>query len=309
MSTLRGTVGGLYNTNENRFRYYARATYAAFYPIVELEYTNGARRTALVTTEGLETEPFDQSWQEEVMSGGIRIPLRLTQGTHTTTLTVEGRYEYFKVGELDTAGTKTILEETEFTALRSEIIFSRLKMRAPQQVNSPWGQVLEGSFRKSSDGQSIRMQLNALLYFPGLFPTHSLNFRSSYKKEKTINAYRFEDDFIMPRGYAPYPFEKIGLGSVNYQLPVLYPDLSLGSIAFIQRLRWNVFYDHAVGVLNQRNSIMSAPGTELYADLRLFRLFQMTLCFRYNLATQSTAYPSPETIPFQFLVTRFELMN
>jgi hypothetical protein len=309
MSTLRGTVGGLYNTNENRFRYYARATYAAWYPVIELEYNKGNRNTALITTLDEQQEPFDQSWREDVLSAGVRLPFRLTQGTHNTALSIEGRYEHFDVGLLDTTDNNNILARSTFHAFKSAAIFSRTKLQAPQQFNPQWGQVLELNFREGYDVEASRVEGNALLYFPGLFRTHSLNFRGSYKKEKVVNAYRFADDFVMPRGYESFPFEKIVVASANYQFPVLYPDLSLGSVAFIQRLRWNVFYDHAVGTLNEDEITMRAPGTELYIDLRLFRLVQMTVCMRYNVVSEMTDPLSPDVLPFQFLVTRFELLN
>ena len=54
---------------------------------------------------------------------------------------------------------------------------------------------------------------------------------------------------------------------------------------------------------------MRMPGTELYVDLRLFRLVQMTVCMRYNLVKESIYVVSPDVLPFQFLVTSFELMN
>jgi hypothetical protein len=309
MSTLRGTAGVLYNTNENRFHYYARVTYAAFYPVIELEYNYGNRHTSMMATEDRGVEPFDQPWREEVISGGVKFPFRLTQGTHNTTLSVEGRYERYHVDLLDTANTEMVLSGTDFNAVRSKFVFSRLKMTAVQHFNPQWGQLLDVEFREGSDGDAQRFQSDLTLYFPGLFRTHSLNFLGSYKKEKTVNAYRFTDDFVMPRGYKAFPFEHILLVSANYQLPVLYPDLSLGSVAFIQRLRWNVFYDYAIGNLNDGKMTMQTPGTELYADFRLFRLFQMSICFRYNFTHESTDDPSPEVVPFQFLVTRFELLN
>lgn len=309
MSTLRGTVGVLYNSNENRFHYYARATYAAWYPIIELEYNRGNRNTGLITTGDPETEPFDQTWREDLLSAGVRLPLRLTQGTHNTTLSLEGRYEHFDVGAVDTADNGNIISRNAFHAVSSSVIFSRTKMQAPQQFNPQWGQVLEVNFREGYDVQARRFNANAVFYFPGLFRTHSLNFRGAYKQEKVLNAYRFADDFVMPRGYRPYPFETINVASANYQLPILYPDLSLGSVAFIQRIRWNVFYDHALGTINGREITMQAPGTELYVDLRLFRLAQMTICMRYNLVSEMTQPASPDILPFQFLVTRFELIN
>jgi hypothetical protein len=309
MSTLRGTLGVLYNTNENQFHYYARATYAAFYPIIELEYNHGNRHTEMVTTEDSDAHPFDQAWREDIFSAGIRLPFRLTQGTHNTTLTLDGRYEHYNIDLLDTADTESVISDMEFDAVRTSVVFSRVKMQARQQFNPQWGQVFEAEFREGTDVEARMAKVTATLYLPGLQRTHSLYLIGSYKEEKVINAYRFTDQFIMPRGYKSYPFETISVASANYQLPLIYPDMSLGSIVFLQRLRGNVFFDYGRGILNDQETIMKTPGAELYVDFRVFRLFQMSVCFRYNFVKESSDEPSPEVIPFQFIVTRFELAN
>ena len=309
MSTLRGTVGLLYNTNENRFHYYARATYAGWYPIIELEYNGGNRNTSLVPAHDLQLEPFDRTWREDMISAGVRLPFRLTQGTHNTTLSVEGRYEHFRVDALDTADNSNVISRDAFHALRTSVVFSRRKMQAVQHFNPQWGQEFNVDFREGYAVNARRLNANVLLYFPGFFRAHSLNFRGAYKNERVVDAYRFADDFQMPRGYRPYPFETIAVASANYQLPILYPDLALGSVAFIQRLRLNVFFDKAVGEIRDREIDMHVPGTELYVDLRLFRLVQMTVCMRYNFVNEGDDIAMPDVLPFQFLVTRFELVN
>ena len=309
MSTLRGTVGALYNTNENRFHYYARATYAALYPILELEYQTGNRHTALITNNDPAQEPFNQLWKEDFISGGIRLPFRLTQGTHNTNLTVQGRYETFTIDFLDSADSKNVLASEEFDAIRTNLTFSRSRLQAIQHFRPRWGQFVEAEYRQATEETAQRIQASVQLYFPGFFRTHSFNTRGVYKDENVVNAYRFTDNFQMPRGYRPFPFTEVTMGSVNYELPIMYPDLSVSGLLFLQRLRTNFFYDHAIGRLTNREITMKSPGAELYADLRLFRLFQMTLCFRYAFVEDATTGPSPERVPFQFLVTRFELLN
>ena len=309
MSTLRGTVGALYNANENRFHYYARATYAALYPIVELEYHHGNRHTDLIFSRDEEAEPFSQPWRENFFSAGVRLPFRLTQGTHNTNLSLEGRFGHYRVDFLDTADTHVATEFQDFNAWHGAFTLSRLKMRAVQQFQPAWGQTLDVDYRNGIGVAASRLHANAQLFFPGIARTHSLNLRGAYKEESVVDAYRFTDDFVMPRGHRPFPFEEVVLASVNYEFPIFYPDVSAGPVAFIQRVRANFFYDHAIGNLNDREITMRTPGSEVFADLRLFRLFQMTLCFRCSFVELEAAAIYPQTTPFQFLVTRFELVN
>jgi hypothetical protein len=44
-------------------------------------------------------------------------------------------------------------------------------------------------------------------------------------------------------------------GSVDYRFPLLYPDLALWRLAYLQRIKGNLFYDAGQGVTE------AAPGT------------------------------------------------
>lgn len=306
MSTLNATVGFAYNTNEDHGRYYARMTYAALYPYVELNLNRGLRRSANVLPGSEEEEFFEQEWREHSVSAGLRFPFRLTQGTHNTQLEVAGFYEYFNIHSLDSADVSVETGSTNFQGFRGEFFFSRLRMQARQHVKPRWGQQLTLDYARAFEARPQRLQASSLLYFPGLFRTHSLNFRLAYKQEEVIDSWRYTDDFIMPRGYEPAPYKDTYVASVNYELPLWYPDLAAGSVAFFQRVRANFFADYAEGKTGDFTQPMTSAGAELFIDLRLFRLFQTTMAFRFNAPFDD---PIAGTIPFQFLITRFELAN
>jgi hypothetical protein len=304
MSTLRGTVGILYNTNENNLHTYLRFTYAALYPVIDLQYEYGLNRKGKVINDL--NEPTEIRWTENVVSGGITFPFRLTQGTHITRLSVSGLYEYYDVNALDTAGESSTQAHSFFYAFHPVVDFSRLRIQARQEVKPRWGQTFHASYEKAIGDEPERLFATAQIFFPGIIRTHSLNFSLNYKQEAVVNTYRFRDDFIMPRGYKPYPFERQYGIYANYEFPIWYPDISLSSVAFFQRLRMNVFYDYSIGKVNNIQSNLSSAGAELFADLRLFRLFQVSAGVRYS-------YPFTDgfekTAPVQFLITRFELAN
>lgn len=110
----------------------------------------------------------------------------------------------------------------------------------------------------------------------------------------------------MPRGYKSTPFEnQHGIYS-NYEFPIWYPDIALSSVALLQRLRANLFYDYSVGKVMDQQNILTSVGAELLVDLRLFRLFAVSTGVRYSYTFNDV---SEHTAPFQFLITRFELAN
>lgn len=305
MSTLQGTVGLLYNTNEDNFHSYLRFTYAAWYPVFNLQYEYGLNRKGElydVSSSGSK----EVTWTENVVSGGLLLPFRLTRGTYRTQLDFGGWIHYYDVNAADTAGGGETNTHTFFTALEPVLTFTHLRTQARREVKPRWGQTVTVSYEKAIDATPERLTAVGNLYFPGVIKTHSLNFGLSYKQEKVIDTYRFADKFVMPNGYKPAPFESLYGVAANYEFPIWYPDIPLSSVAFFQRVRMTVFFNYSIGIVNDVNSTLSSVGTELLVDFRLFRLFQVSSGVRYSYAFNKEIERTP---PVQFLVTRFELAN
>ena len=115
------------------------------------------------------------------------------------------------------------------------------------------------------------------LAFPGLFKHHSLQLTGNYQKEDT-REYVFDSRMRFPRGYGYRPHDEFYGGSVQYKLPVWYPDLALGPFLYFQRLKTNIFYDYGHGdrfdrqnQLNRKYTYQSV-GLELTTDFNFMRL-------------------------------------
>ncbi|MBK7651284.1 MAG: hypothetical protein IPJ20_11905 [Flammeovirgaceae bacterium] len=103
----------------------------------------------------------------------------------------------------------------------------------------------------------------------------------------------------MPRGQSVSRFEDFYSMSANYTLPIWYPDVALGPILNIQRVRLNAFLDYGYGssVINQKPTTKSylSTGGELKFDINIFRLLpQMDIGFRYSYGI------SPSTVRYEF---------
>ena len=305
MSTLSGTLGLFYHTNEKALGSSINLSYAGLYPVFDLESGLNTRRKAEIRTPA-ETNILEQEWTEKYVLGGVRFPLRLTQGKYRATLEIGGAYGYYDVNRVSDAESPGETFASNFMVYRTSLNFNRLLPQARRQVKPRWGQTAQLQYQKALNKAPERLPAKATLFFPGLHKTHSFHLEGRWQQEAVLNTYRFPDAFLMPRGYLPDPFRKIGVASGNYELPFWYPDLALGRVAFIQRFRTNLFYDYSEVKLNAVKNNLNATGAELFMDLRLLRLFSVTLGFRYNYVFQQNL---TETTPFQFLVTRFELAN
>jgi hypothetical protein len=306
MSTLRGTVGALYNTNENRFRSYVKVTYAALYPLIDLGFDYGKRSSFNLIADSTPAAFSEVPWSQNSFSAGMRFPFRFTQGKYFTNLEAAAYGEYYQTAQLDTADLTSEISHLDFPVIRATLDFSHLLPAARRHVKPRWGQTLFAEYESAVDEDPERLSVNAQFYFPGFMRTHSFNVRAAYKHEAVTNTFRFNDDFMMPRGYKTAPLENIYLASVNYEFPVWYPDLSIPSTAFFQRVRMNLFFDFSEGVTAPFHQGMSSAGTELMIDFRLLRLFQVTPAFRYSYTFNDYI---GEKQPFQFLMLRFEVAN
>ncbi|MCK5249911.1 MAG: PD40 domain-containing protein, partial [Spirochaetaceae bacterium] len=86
-------------------------------------------------------------------------------------------------------------------------------------------------------GDSVSAELD--IYFPGGFKNTSLSFGSGIE-HRTAN---FTPRISQPRGYEWENPELTLVGTVDYEFPLGYPDLPLGSVIFIQRFRLGLFSD------------------------------------------------------------------
>jgi len=59
--------------------------------------------------------------------------------------------------------------------------------------------------------------------------------------------YTFRNRIPKPRGYSYPRDEKFYTLSLNYSFPLWYPDIALGPILNIQRIKLNTFYDYGKG--------------------------------------------------------------
>jgi outer membrane protein assembly factor BamA len=89
--------------------------------------------------------------------------------------------------------------------------------------------------------------------------------------------------------------------SANYTLPIWYPDLNLGPLLNVQRVRAHAFFDYGFGSSNVNDNPTSttymSTGAEVKFDINIFRLLpQMDVGFRYTYGI------SPATTRFEFLL-------
>jgi len=113
-----------------------------------------------------------------------------------------------------------------------------------------------------------------LVYLPGINRTHSILVRHGFQNQDLERHY-FSNKINFPRGYEDFYSEKFRLYTFEYLLPIAYPDFAIGSLAYLNRISLNGFYDYAYNHFHYDNKSyshnMKSFGYEVYIDLKLFR--------------------------------------
>ena len=92
----------------------------------------------------------------------------------------------------------------------------------------------------------------------------------------------------LPRGYNNIISTDLGLISIDYVMPLIYPDFNISSLLYIKRIRSGYFYDQVSGpgnsyyvpstkgfvplVSNTEKKTFSSAGFELMADYYVLRI-------------------------------------
>jgi hypothetical protein len=116
-------------------------------------------------------------------------------------------------------------------------------------------------------------------YWPGLVRGHGLMLRLSYQYQHLDgkSLYLPQKLIQQPRGfyYLYQTRQKVEL-KADYALPLFCPDWSIGGLAYLKRLRSNLFYDLSENQTHQGANwtAQSAFGADFIFDCHLFRLSQ-----------------------------------
>lgn len=338
LSTTAISAGYLFDLNERTGVWNTGVSYQGFYPIIDVNFLSGNRSVdegdikydkVVGTDTTTVTENLTFDWKEKTVEAGLRIPLITTSSRFLGSFTLSNYIGFTAVSDFTNSidgGGRIIPGNYPQYFFREyadggNLIYnhfsmsaSRLLKRSRRDINSKWGQVffldLYGTPYKGDYSGSL-FAFQGRLYFPGLMKHHSLWGYWAYQKAdisdvsvstgEGLNNYTFRNQIPLPRGQSVSRFQDFYSMSANYTLPIWYPDLNLGPLLNVQRVRANAFFDYGFGSSNVNDNPTSttymSTGAEVKFDINIFRLLpQMDVGFRYTYGI------SPATTRFEFLL-------
>ncbi|KYP14009.1 hypothetical protein [Flavihumibacter sp. CACIAM 22H1] len=224
-------------------------------------------------------------WNELELQGGLQLPLNLSKGRQISFLNTSADWvfnqPYFRQPEKDTLGNLA------FSYLNYQLQYSIQSQQAKQHINPRWATAMRFQWRSAINRYSSRQWLGAVnQYLPGVSINHSLVLGAAFGGRDSLPGFRFSNNFPFARGFETvntYRMQRIGL---TYHLPLAYPDIGLGNIIYLLRIRAAGFFDW--GQAKEQRIFKTtrwvdfrSTGLELNFDTRWWNQLPVSFGIRY----------------------------
>jgi hypothetical protein len=328
LSTTSIDLGYIYDVNERTGSYQAGISYQGWYPIIDFSVAYADRSvnegdfTYFKTINGTPTRVVENltfDWQEFTVEGGLRVPLNLTRSRYSTNVTIANNVGYkasYNFTNSIDGGGRVVPTPPPHIVFRDYVDYGglvynnfslsayRLMKQSRRDINSKWGQrIFLDTYNTPFGGDYTATQLSVygIGYFPGLFKHHSFWGYGAYQytemealtPSSQSNNYIFRSGIPLPRGHSVVRLQDMYTASANYTFPVWYPDIAIGPLLNIQRLRTNLFFDYGMGegetYSPSANAIVpvtryySSVGVEAKVDINILRFLpQLDVGIRYS---------------------------
>lgn len=339
LSTTSLSAGYTFDINERTGAWKAAVSYQGLFPIIDasVSLANRSVNEGLYPYErvvGGDTVVFQRNlkfdWKETTVQGGIRIPLLLTRSKYFSEITIADNVGYSRITSFKNSITNggrilpyTLGDSVIFRdyADNGSLVYNTLSLTADhllkqsrRDINSRWGQRLILNLYNTpfgGDFSGFQFSGYATIYLPGIAKHHSLWGYGAYQYTKLSNErnpegkldnYIFRNRIPTPRGLSFPRLEHFYSASVNYTLPLWYPDIAIGPLLNIQRFRANGFFDYGYitsDIITYRNDYASA-GLEVKVDFNILRFYP-----QFDLGVRYTKGIKPSVTEFEVLIGTF----
>jgi hypothetical protein len=258
-------------------------TYMGWYPVIDLNVDYGGRAIDALWVQyqdgdGKLKEGISARYTgRNLIEAKVRayIPFNLTRNHYisrfqpsVTYYYTNDAYQQYKSGKL-----------RNFQYLLAELLYYRYRKLSGQDILPRWGgqirlQHLRTPFNTENYGNLYATQFTG--YLPGLVQNNGLMLRLGYQYQNVDDKALYVPRHLLntPRGYSfNYSTWQQWAFKADYSFNIIYPDLSISWLAYIRRIRGNLFYDHSLNSANKGNhwTTQSSYGGDLLFDWNVIR--------------------------------------
>jgi hypothetical protein len=286
LSTTVMEAGYRYDMNEHRWGKYLKLSYEGLYPKFFLTYADGKRKTLFADgeTDSLGTPPLHYDLVNyRNVNAGVSLPLNFSSGPFIRKISLTAQAVYNEFYELTRRAGSRKFDRSyfgNFYSLQYDALLEVRQRQSLRDVAPRLGALVQFTFRNTpfhSHFQASQTAFDANVYLPGFFPHHAIRLRVNRQQDDS-SSYHFENAFTFFRGEHNQLFNHLQLWSIDYKMPIAYPDFSfLNGLLYFQRLKADVFTEWGNGKASYNNPLdghlrnYNTMGIELTADVNFMR--------------------------------------
>lgn len=247
-------------------------SYYGFFPVLSYQFELSAHSPSVYLIKNTALPKTDSQKKESTFN--LYLPLKFSSGSFSSLI-----YPFVKVISTNDYffSKNDSLYHKGFQRINYRLYLSSLQYQAKKDFRPRIGFIADLNFENAPFNRNNFGSLTAgdiTMFLPGIGVNHSILLRSSIQRQN-IERYFFPNKINFPRGYTNFPSESFRSISFEYLMPVAYPDISFGSLAYLKRISLNTFYDYARNEYPTRAGkqidFMKSFGFEIYTDLKFFR--------------------------------------
>jgi hypothetical protein len=277
LSTVISSVGYEYAADKTN-QIHTKVTLKGWLPVVETQLNYGGNaglsKMGSNVTDPLTIQPGLS------FTNTISLPLNFAHGSFLQylrpSITTEYKNDYIYIREKGTY-------DYGQSFISGRLYFNNYRLSSIRDINPKWAQVIDLNVTFAPFDGNIYGSIQTIktaFFFPGFLRNQSIRLRYEGEIQNTQKLLYY-NNASMPRSYVNIIPEKLNFLSADYMMPLIYPDLNVPGLIFVQRIRSSVFYDYASGTNNhyldlkqvhRYNEIFSSFGVELFTDFYLLRI-------------------------------------
>jgi hypothetical protein len=171
-------------------------------------------------------------------------------------------------------------ENVPYNYVNYRLLFVNSRRRAHRQPLPSWGQRFDVSYARNVSGNNVsQVYANLELALPSFKPSNYILLIGESLTQDLTKSIQLSSRYAGARGFNLPDAEENYRFGITYGFPLLYPDIGLGNIMYVRRIRLQPFYDIAyTSDPETLSSTLKSTGAEVLVD---FEFANLTLGFRF----------------------------
>ncbi|MBN2348263.1 MAG: hypothetical protein JXJ22_05470 [Bacteroidales bacterium] len=284
LGTAISTLGYSYRNGEHYI--HPRFIYKGFYPVIEVSADIGGTPDIY--------KPLDL----ELLPQKIATSRKYFITTYIPLNFTFNKYNNYIEPQLDIEFNNSIYYDKGFQQnlvfVHLSLYYHRYLKLSYRDIIPKWGQFFYFTYTTSPTEDKYLGSLfsgYSLFTFPGFFKHHGFQLTGGMQIQHPKYFLYGISRIAFPKGYDNYTTEKIYKTTAEYTFPVFYPDLSIGPLAYIKRIRSTLFADYVFGkhiygkpgIPRGSSASFYSYGLELLSDTHFMRfIFPVSIGMRFS---------------------------